>query len=395
VGIKPDSPGVVYAGPTHGIGRNTIPSYIAPFSSFKIGDEEIRNTKLRIADIDIPGADMLIGPDFFLSHRIYVANSQHKLYFTYNGGPVFNLAGAKYPNTPRSASSATEPAPSDTSTAMEPAADAASEGAKQQETDTGDAADYSRRGTALASRRDFEQALKNLTRACELAPDNAEYFYERGMVYWQMRQGAAAMADFDQAIKLKPDEVAALVSRAELLLQTGDRSRASADLDAASAVAPPQADVRYMMAHAYQRADLSAPAIAQYDLWIGSHADDARLPEALNSRCWARALTGVDLALALKDCNAALKRAEKSTPFYARITNSRGLVLLRLGDYDKSVSDYDASLKINPKDAWAWYGRGIDKLRRQKTSDAEADIAQATALWPKIADEFNRRGITP
>ena len=34
---------------------------------------------------------MLIGADFFLSHRVYVANSQRKLYFTYNGGPVFNL----------------------------------------------------------------------------------------------------------------------------------------------------------------------------------------------------------------------------------------------------------------------------------------------------------------
>ena len=34
---------------------------------------------------------MLIGADFFLSHRIYVASSQRKLYFTYNGGPVFNL----------------------------------------------------------------------------------------------------------------------------------------------------------------------------------------------------------------------------------------------------------------------------------------------------------------
>jgi tetratricopeptide (TPR) repeat protein len=395
VGIKPDSPGVVYAGSTTGIGKNTIPNYIAPFASFKIGDEEIRNTKLRIADTDIGEADMLLGTDFFLSHRIYVANSQHQLYFTYNGGPVFSLAGAKYANASPSTVGASEPASGDTSTAAEPAQDRAPEETKKVVPDSGDAADYSRRGTALASRRDFEQALKNLTRACELAPDNAEYFYERGMVYWQMRQGTAAIADFDQAIKLKPDEVAALVSRAELLLQTGDRSRASADLDAASAVAPPQADVRYMMAHAYQRADLSAPAIAQYDLWIGSHADDARLPEALNSRCWARALTGVDLALALKDCNAALKRAEKSTPFYARITNSRGLVLLRLGDYDKSVSDYDASLKINPKDAWAWYGRGIDKLRRQKTSDAEADIAQATALWPKIADEFNRRGITP
>ena len=37
---------------------------------------------------------MLIGADFFLSHRIYVASSQKKLYFTYNGGPVFNLETA-------------------------------------------------------------------------------------------------------------------------------------------------------------------------------------------------------------------------------------------------------------------------------------------------------------
>ena len=391
VGIKPDSPGVIDAGPTYGIGKNTIPSYMAPFSSFKIGEEEIRNTKLRIADIDLPNADMLIGPDFFLSHRIYVANGQHKLYFTYNGGPVFNLSGAKY----ATGAPAPTPTPTTSSTAAEPAQDPSSGDSKKAAADTEDAADYSRRGTALASRRDFAQALTNLTRACELAPADAEYFYQRGMVYWQMRQGGAAMADFDQALKLKPDDVAALVSRAELSLQSGDKVRAGADLDAANAVAAKQADVRYAMAHAYLRADLAAPAIAQYDLWIDSHADDARLPEALNSRCWARALAGVDLALALKDCDAALKRADKSSPFYARVVNSRGLVLLRMGDYDKSMSDFDASLKANPKDAWSWYGRGIDKLRKQRTAEGDADIAQATALWPKIADEFSRRGIAP
>jgi tetratricopeptide (TPR) repeat protein/predicted aspartyl protease len=388
VGIKPDSPGVVYAGPTYGIGRNTIRSYIAPFSSFKIGEEEIRNTRLRIADIDLPDADMLIGPDFFLSHRIYVANSQHKLYFTYNGGPVFNLSGAKYAGA--------APAPTTASTASEPAQDTTSSGEmKKAAANTDDAADYSRRGTAFASRRDFEQALKNLRRACELAPDNAEYFYQRGMVYWQMKQGAAAMADFDQALKLKPDDVVALVSRAELSLQSGDKLRAGADLDSANAVASKQADLRYAMAHAYLRADLSGPAIAQYDLWINSHAADARLPEALNSRCWARALAGVDMALALKDCNAALKHADKSSAFYARVVNSRALVLMRMGEYDKSMSDYDASLKINPKDAWSWYGRGIDKRRKQKTSEGDADIAQATAIWPNIAGEFNRYGIAP
>jgi Aspartyl protease len=94
-GIKTDSPGVVAAGVSHGIGKDLVATYIAPVSSFKIGDEEIKNTRLEIGDIDLEVADMLLGADFFLSHRIYVANSQHKLYFTYNGGPVFNLTTAK------------------------------------------------------------------------------------------------------------------------------------------------------------------------------------------------------------------------------------------------------------------------------------------------------------
>jgi tetratricopeptide (TPR) repeat protein len=384
VGIKPDSPGVVSGGPTYGIGRIVIPSYIAPFSSFKIGDEEIRNTRLRIADIDLPNADMLIGPDFFLSHRVYVANSQHKLYFTYNGGPVFNIAGARYTKA------AAEPAP-DASPQESKGAGAATSATA----DTADAAEYGRRGAALAARRDFDQALTALTHACEMAPDHPEYFYQRGMVYWQMRQGAPAMADFDQALKLKPDDLSALISRAQLLLQTGDKARAGADLDAADAVASKQADMRFVMAEMYEHIDLLAPAVAQYDLWIASHADDARVPTALNSRCWARALAGMDLPLALKDCNAALKRAGKSSPFYAKVSDSRGLVLLRMGEYDKSMADYDASLKINPKNAWSLYGRAIDELRKGKTPAGEADIAQAMAVWPQVADAFNRRGIAP
>ena len=375
-GIKPDSPGVVSAGASYGIGRSTFASYIAPFSSFKVGEEEIKNTRLRIGDIDLPNADMLIGADFFLSHRIYVANSQHKLYFTYNGGPVFNLSAGNRPVT-------------------EPATDASVQQPNKVGAAIEDAADYSRRGAAFASRREFDQALAALTRACELAPENPEYLYQRGMVYWQMKQPAPAMADFDQALKLKTDNLPALIARAQLLLQRGDEDRAAADLDAADAIAPKEADERYQMARAYERADRMAPAIAQITLWIDSHADDARLPDALNSRCWFRALEGADLALAVKDCNAALKRADKSSPFYAKVADSRGLVFLRMGDYDKSIADYNASLKINAKNAWSLYGRGIDKLRKQRTSDGDADIAQATAVWPQVVEEFKRRGIVP
>ena len=376
-GIKPDSPGVVSAGVSYGNRRNTsFTTYIAPFSSFRIGEEEIKNTRLRIGDFELPDVDMVIGADFFLSHRIYVANSQHKLYFTYNGGHVFNLdTGSRH--------------------VTEPAADGAPQEPSKAGAAVEDAADYARRGAAFASRREFDQALSALTRACELAPDNPAYLYQRGVVYWQMKRPPLAMADFDQALKLKPDALRALMARAQLLLERGDKVLAAADLDAADAIAPKEADERYQMALGYEGADRLASAVAQFSLWIESHADDVRLPHALNARCWIRALGGSDLTLALKDCNAALNRADKSSQFYAEVADSRGLVFLRMGAYDKSIADYDASLNIYAKNAWSLYGRGIDKRRKQANSAGDADIAQATAVWPQIAEEFSRRGIVP
>lgn len=383
VGIRPDSPGVVFEGNTHGIGRNTLPTYLAPFSSFKIGDEEIKNTQLRMGDIDLPNADMLIGADFFLSHRIYVANGQRRLYFSYNGGPVFKLTGPKPTKVP--------PDPA----AAEPAPSAPAETAKQPEIESSDAADLSRRGAALASRRDFEGALADLTRACELAPDHFEYFYQRGMIHWNLRHAAEAMSDFNQVLKLHPNDVPTLMARAELRMKGGDQSQAIADVDAATLVAAKEADTRLTMGELYEAGNREEDAIAQYDLWIAAHPDDVRLPHAFNSRCWARAVRGIDLPLALKDCNAALKRAEKTSGFYARTVDSRGLVYLKMGDYEKATADFDLALKIRPSQFSSLYGRGIAELRAHKTSAGEADLAQAAEKSPNIAKEYERRGITP
>jgi tetratricopeptide (TPR) repeat protein len=66
-----------------------------------------------------------------------------------------------------------------------------------------------------------------------------------------------------------------------------------------------------------------------------------------------------------------------------------------MGNYDKSIADYDASITIAPKDAWAWYGRGIDKLRQHQFEAGGADIAHAMTLSPKIAENFNHHGVAP
>jgi aspartyl protease len=88
-GVTPQSRGVVYAGYSVGSGRYSFRTWIAPFASFKIGDEELPAPRIRMGDIGAP-IDMLLGADFFLSHRIYVANGRRMIYFTYNGGPVFS-----------------------------------------------------------------------------------------------------------------------------------------------------------------------------------------------------------------------------------------------------------------------------------------------------------------
>ena len=51
-------------------------------------DERIRT--VLTADVYGQGqADMLLGADFLRAHRVLVARSQRKMYFTYAGGTVF------------------------------------------------------------------------------------------------------------------------------------------------------------------------------------------------------------------------------------------------------------------------------------------------------------------
>lgn len=91
VGVQPSSAGVTSGGVIHGLYGAGKETFQAPFDSFKIGDEEIKNTKLLVTDLALDDADMLLGGDFFLSHRILISGSQKAVYFTYNGGPVFRL----------------------------------------------------------------------------------------------------------------------------------------------------------------------------------------------------------------------------------------------------------------------------------------------------------------
>src|SRR6185437_1181820 len=188
-GITSDSPGVVEAGVTSGLGKDTVEVWVAPVASFEIGGETIERTRVLMGGIGLPdlGVDMLLGSDFFLAHHIYVAYSQNKLYFTYNGGVVFDL------NARRPARKAGTPK---TSADDSQALSAATSDIPM------DAAGFMRRGMAHASRHEYPEAIADLTHACSLDPADGDCRYQRGLAYLNSSQRELALADFSAAIRL-------------------------------------------------------------------------------------------------------------------------------------------------------------------------------------------------
>ena len=386
-GIKPDSPGVVENGFTSGIGRDRVKEYIGTFSSFQIGDsEEIKNAKLRFADMGQLDTDMLLGADFFISHRIFVANKEHKLFLSYNGGAVFNLSkGATSAGAAPESGGVDQPV-----TAQQPSSTQLS-AAKAP----ADAAEIARHGSALAARRDFVPALAELSKAIELSPNEPEYYFQRANAYWADRQPDLALVDLDHVISLKQDFLPAYLPRAEIKLWKKDLTGAVADLETVDKLAAKQADLRFQLAQTYERIDRLPAAIEQLGIWIQSHPDDSRMGQAFASRCYSRALQNQDLGGALNDCNSSLHRVDKADKNYPFIYVDRGMVRLRQGDFVKAVSDCDHALKIMPKNARALYVRAVAESHQNKKVESAADLKSAEEIAPKIAERFERYGITP
>jgi hypothetical protein len=113
-----DSVGIHYAsapnGRIVGIGRGSLETWIADVQTFTLGDETIKNTQLRVAEMGkyrttmrigsrIPVAvagepEILLGLDFLRAHHIIVDNPMRKVVFSYEGGPIFEAREPREPN---------------------------------------------------------------------------------------------------------------------------------------------------------------------------------------------------------------------------------------------------------------------------------------------------------
>lgn len=370
VGIDLNAPDVKKSYAVTGFGAKSVKSWIVRIDSFSVGTETIQHSQMQVLDGNIGDGrtEMLLGLDYLLAHHMFIANSQKKAYFTYNGGRVFALDQAP-----------SDGDKTDTSTA-----------ADNNGTAPKTAPDYALRGEAYLSRGEPKAAIADLNEAIRMAPDQADYYVARARAFWADKQSDAALTDLNKSLSMDSKNLDALLLRARIHFTHKDRTSAATDVAAASALVPAGSPQARLIAAMYIQLDQPAAALPLLDDWIRLHDHDATLGSALNERCWARGLSNQMLDDALHDCHKAIKRDGENAAYL----DSLGLVELRLGHYPDSIKAYEQATAQNPRSAWSRYGLGLAKIRNGQTDAGNADLVAASKLESGIEARANKYGLT-
>ena len=227
-GITPRSSGVQPANCHGGIGGAAVRSWIAPFDTFTVGDETIRDARLQVMDLDRlaygrEGADLLIGTDFLRAHHVFAARHQGKLYFTYSGGQVFpNAPDVDCDDRMRSGSPTEALAEYDKAIAANPA----------------DTRALLARAILRGSRKDFDGALADLDALLAIEPAHAPALQRRMAIRMSRGDYAGALSDADAAIANGMNVANMYWTRATIKESLGDDAGALVDIDQALKLEP-------------------------------------------------------------------------------------------------------------------------------------------------------------
>jgi tetratricopeptide (TPR) repeat protein len=172
---------------------------------------------------------------------------------------------------------------------------------------------YYDRGYFYLRQSRFADAVHDFMTGSRLAPTQATFSYGAGRAFDLMGDGDDALQQYDEAIRLAPRDSAPVLARADLLLHLGRYGEARADYDRALTL-----------------------GLARADRFFGYFG-----------RGYARIFTG-DYNGAVRDMDAALA----ARPGMINAVVWRGYVRERLGQRDLALEDYEAALRLSPKNDW-------------------------------------------
>jgi Tfp pilus assembly protein PilF len=189
--------------------------------------------------------------------------------------------------------------------------------------------------------KDPEEKIKNYTKAIEINPYSAQYYYYRGLAYNAKARFPLAIEDFTKAIMYQANNPGAYSSRGFSYYEMGQQDVAIADFTQAISQDPRNALTFFRRAVSFQKKGENDKALADY------------------------------------------QEAIKLNPHYVSALNNRGLIYLRKGENEKALTDFNEALRLNPKYVLGYKNRAVVHDRMGDKDRAAEDRKKAKELDPK------------
>ncbi|KOS05116.1 hypothetical protein AM493_02980 [Flavobacterium akiainvivens] len=210
-----------------------------------------------------------------------------------------------------------------------------------------------------------QYTITDAEKALELAGNNAEeknkayYFMAEGK--WNLGNLEAALADYERLLANNPEsgiEIGSLLSSARILGQLKKHKEAIARLENLVAKYPD-------FTAGYNNLGFQYTQNGQYEKAIEAYNKNIDLIEKHNTDNYD-----------LQSGNKVLTGGKQKAP----PLNNRGFAKYKLGDNKAALKDINASLEIDPKNAFAYKNRALVYIAAKKQKEACADLQKALEL---------------
>lgn len=233
---------------------------------------------------------------------------------------------------------------------------------------------FLKRGNVFANAARYSEAIADYDRVVQLQPDNAQPYFLRGNLEEYQGRSAQALSDYGQAIRYGPNPVSAYQRRGKLYFKLKKYDEAVSDLSKAIELAPNMQTSYWDRAMAYAGKLDHEKAIEDYTTAVSFGI----APNILVERGEEYLKIG-DYQKALTDFNRVMQIKGESVP--ARL--GRAQCYYQLQDYDHTIADCSAVIKSAPRYADAYRLRAQAYQQKQQLTEADVDLEIAKRLQPK------------
>lgn len=251
--------------------------------------------------------------------------------------------------------------------------------------------------TAKAAYRakDYDEALRQLTRAIELFGEDSRLagpsYVWRAIVLERMNRSAEALDNYNKAVSVNPAASFAYAQRADLLTKLGRYEEALRDVDVAHAD-DPNSVWSYM-----DRGDLLAEARRHDEALVEFDKAMTAADETLGTTIWLYNKIATMLPAPEKEKYSELgeRMISLRDERRAEVYTHRGNLFRITKEWDKALQDYAEALRLAPDSRSIYVNRGWLYEQQGKIGLARADYEKAATLgrndeWLKNALERTR-----